>query len=275
MNSYPFSVIMSVYKNDNPEQLRTALHSIINQTLPPNEIVVVVDGAIPASLDNVLKDISQEYAHLQVHYEPVNKGLGAALNIAVSKAKYDYLARMDSDDISHPQRFEWQMRVFEEDKDVSVVGGMITEFVEEPNNIVAKRMLPLLNNDIQRLMRSRCAMNHVTVIMKKDALLKAGSYDKRFLQEDYYLWGRMILAGCTFKNVPQVVVNVRSGYEQFARRGGLTYYKDVLGLNTWFYKHGLISLPRLLLNLAVRGIVQLLLPNALRTFVYTKFIRKQ
>lgn len=275
MNSYPFSVIMSVYKNDNPEQLRTALHSIINQTLPPNEIVVVVDGAIPVSLDNVLKDISQEYAHLQVHYEPVNKGLGAALNIAVSKAKYDYLARMDSDDISLPNRFELQMNEFRIDHTLSLVGGMITEFVDTPDNIVSKRILPCSDKDIKQLMKSRCSLNHMTVIMKKEDLLKAGNYQPDFRQEDYFLWGRMILAGCTFKNVPQVVVNVRSGYEQFARRGGLTYYKDVLGLNTWFYKHGLISLPRLLLNLAVRGIVQLLLPNALRTFVYTKFIRKQ
>lgn len=275
MNSYPFSVIMSVYKNDNPEQLRTALHSIINQTLPPNEIVVVVDGAIPASLDNVLKDISQEYAHLQVHYEPVNKGLGAALNIAVSKAKYDYLARMDSDDISLPNRFELQMNEFRIDNTLSLVGGMITEFVDTPNNIVSKRILPCSDKDIKQFMKSRCSLNHMTVIMKKEDLLKAGNYQPDFRQEDYFLWARMILAGCTFKNVPQVVVNVRSGYEQFARRGGLTYYKDVLGLNTWFYKHNLISLPRLLLNLVVRGIVQLLLPNALRTFVYTKFIRKQ
>ena len=275
MNSYPFSVIMSVYKNDNPEQLRTALHSIINQTLPPNEIVVVVDGAIPASLDNVLKDISQEYTHLHVHYEPVNKGLGAALNIAVSKAKYDYLARMDSDDISLPNRFELQMNEFRIDNTLSLVGGMITEFVDTPNNIVSKRILPCSDKDIKQFMKSRCSLNHMTVIMKKEDLLKAGNYQPDFRQEDYFLWARMILAGCTFKNVPQVVVNVRSGYEQFARRGGLTYYKDVLGLNTWFYKHGLISLPRLLLNLAVRGIVQLLLPNALRTFVYTKFIRKQ
>lgn len=275
MNSYPFSVITSVYKNDNPEQLRTALHSIINQTLPPNEIVVVVDGAIPASLDNVLKDISQEYAHLQVHYEPVNKGLGAALNIAVSKAKYDYLARMDSDDISLPNRFELQMNEFRIDNTLSLVGGMITEFVDTPDNIVSKRILPCSDKDIKQLMKSRCSLNHMTVIMKKEDLLKAGNYQPDFRQEDYFLWARMILAGCTFKNVPQVVVNVRSGYEQFARRGGLTYYKDVLGLNTWFYKHNLISLPRLLLNLAVRGIVQLLLPNALRTFVYTKFIRKQ
>lgn len=255
--------------------MRTALHSIINQTLPPNEIVVVVDGAIPVSLDNVLKDISQEYAHLQVHYEPVNKGLGAALNIAVSKAKYDYLARMDSDDISLPNRFELQMNEFRIDNTLSLVGGMITEFVDTPDNIVSKRILPCSDKDIKQLMKSRCSLNHMTVIMKKEDLLKAGNYQPDFRQEDYFLWARMILAGCTFKNVPQVVVNVRSGYEQFARRGGLTYYKDVLGLNTWFYKHNLISLPRLLLNLFVRGIVQLLLPNALRTFVYTKFIRKQ
>lgn len=274
MENYKFSVIMSVYKNDNPEQLRTALHSVIHQTLPPNEIVVVVDGPIPSALDQVLKDIALEYNALNVYYQPINKGLGAALNIATSKAQYNYLARMDSDDISVPQRFEWQMKVFREQKDVSVVGGMITEFVNDPSNVVAKRILPLEDKGIKRFMRSRCGVNHVTVIMKKEALLKAGSYQNTFLQEDYYLWGRMMLANIVFCNVPQVVVNVRSGADQFSRRGGLTYYKDVLGLNKWFYKNKLISLPRLLFNCGVRGIVQLLLPNVLRTFIYTNVLRK-
>lgn len=273
MSSYDFSVIMSVYKNDKPEQLDVALESIINQTLPPNEIIVVVDGPVPDESVRVLENKKQVYSELKVFYQKENQGLGAVLRIAVANAQYDYLARMDSDDIALPNRFELQMNEFRKDSKLSLVGGMITEFVDTPNNIISKRILPCSDADIKQFMKSRCGVNHMTVIMKKEDLLKAGNYQPDFRQEDYYLWARMILAGCTFKNIPEVVVNVRSGYDQFARRGGLKYYKDVLKFNRWMYEKKLISLPRMVYNDCVRGLVQFLLPNSIRTFIYKKALR--
>ena len=273
MSSYDFSVIMSVYKNDKPEQLDVALDSIINQTLPPNEIIVVVDGPVPDESVRVLENKKQVYSELKVFYQKENQGLGAVLRIAVANAQYDYLARMDSDDIALPNRFELQMNEFRKDSKLSLVGGMITEFVDTPDNIISKRILPCSDADIKQFMKSRCGVNHMTVIMKKEDLLKAGNYQPDFRQEDYYLWARMILAGCTFKNIPEVVVNVRSGYDQFARRGGLKYYKDVLKFNRWMYEKKLISLPRMVYNDCVRGLVQFLLPNSIRTFIYKKALR--
>ncbi|WP_278484962.1 glycosyltransferase [Hoylesella nanceiensis] len=273
MSSYDFSVIMSVYKNDNPEQLDVALDSIINQTLPPNEIIVVVDGPVPDESVRVLENKKQVYPELKVFYQKENQGLGAVLRIAVANAQYDYLARMDSDDIALPNRFELQMNEFKKDNNLSLVGGMITEFADTPENIISKRILPCSDADIKQFMKSRCGLNHMTVIMKKKDLLKAGNYQPDFRQEDYYLWARMILTGCTFKNIPEVVVNVRSGYDQFARRGGLKYYKDVLKFNRWMYEKKLISLPRMIYNDCVRGLVQFLLPNSIRTFIYKKALR--
>ena len=109
MSNYDFSVIMSVYKNDNPEQLDVALDSIINQTLPPSEIVVVVDGPVPETLSKVLEDKKSVFPQLRTLYQEKNVGLGGALRIAVENAQYNYLARMDSDDISLPNRFELKM----------------------------------------------------------------------------------------------------------------------------------------------------------------------
>jgi len=117
-------------------------------------------------------------------------------------------------------------------------------------------------------------VNHVTVVMKKSELLRAGNYQQDFKQEDYYLWARMIEAGCKFRNIPDIVVNVRSGRDQFARRGGMAYYKDVLALNKWMWQHGLITLPKMIYNDIVRGTVQFLLPNSVRTWVYQRFLRK-
>lgn len=224
-NKLKFSVIMSIYKSDVPEYLRIALESLLNQTRKPDEIVIVGDGPVPALLEkeveNLRFQVSNKALPIKVTYLPQekNSGLGEAMRIAAEAAKYDYLARMDSDDICLPDRFKKQMRCFEEDSNLSIVGGMITEFEGEPENVFAKRILPLEDAEIKKMMRGRCAVNHVTVIFKKADLMKAGNYQPFWKQEDHYLWARMMLAGCTFKNIPDIVVNVRSGRDQFARRG--------------------------------------------------------
>lgn len=270
-----FSVVMSVYKNDNPIAVREALESIVNQTLPPDEIVLVADGMISEDLEAVIKNLDYIQTELTFLPQEVNRGLGAALRIAVENAKHEYVARMDSDDISLPDRFEKQMRWFEKNDELSVVGGMITEFVDTPDNITGKRVLPHDDKDIKRFMRSRNGINHVTAIFKKKDLLRVGNYQPFFGQEDYYLWMRMIKQGCVFLNIPDVVVNVRSGKTQYARRGGYTYVKSQLTLFNYMYKEGFISFSRLFYNYFIRIAVQLLMPNQLRTWIYQKFLRQQ
>jgi glycosyltransferase involved in cell wall biosynthesis len=296
MNDLKISVIMSIYKSDVPEYVRIALDSLLNQTRLPDEIVIVADGPVPAELEQVVKsltpspspkgegnkdgegDLKPETRDLKpiVTYLPQEKngGLGEAMRIAVEAAKYPYLARMDSDDICLPDRFEKQMKCFEEDPELSIVGGMITEFDGEPENIIAERILPLDDAGIKKMMRGRCAVNHVTVIFKKEDLLRSGNYQPFWKQEDHYLWARMMEHGCKFRNIPDIVVNVRSGRDQLARRGGWRFYKSVVRVFWYMYKHKLISFGYFLYICAVRGIVQLLMPNWLRTWVYMKFLRK-
>lgn len=274
MADYKFSVAMSIYKNDNPQYLKIALDSIIDQTLPPDEIVLIGDGPVPQALHDVVEKEIQRFPALRPLWQDKNRGLGGALRLAVENAKYDYIARMDSDDISLPDRFEKQMKCFRDDNTLAVVGGMITEFSGEPTNIISERILPLEDVGIKRFMRSRCGVNHVTVIFRKSELLRAGNYQPGFVQEDFFLWARMIEAGCKFQNIPDIVVNVRSGADQFARRGGIRYIKDVYRFNHWMHRHHLISLSRMLYNDAVRTSVQYLSPNWLRTFVYQHLLRK-
>lgn len=305
-----FSVIMSIYKSDQPELVRVALDSLLQQTLLPNEIVIVGDGPVPAELEQEIESFKFRVSKLRttpnpslkptpnpslkgrgeeyppetgnqkpetiVTYLPQEKngGLGEAMRIAAEAAKYDYLARMDSDDICLPDRFEKQMKCFEEDPELSLVGGMITEFDGEPENIIAKRILPLEDAEIKKMMRGRCAVNHVTVIFKKADLMKSGNYQPFWKQEDHYLWARMMEHGCKFRNIPDVVVNVRSGKDQIARRGGLRFYKSVVRVFWYMYRHGLISFGYFLYICTVRGIVQVLMPNGLRTWVYLHLLRK-
>lgn len=271
---------MSIYKSDVPVYVRTAFESMLNQTRLPDEIVVVADGPVHSALekeiDHLRLRIDTEKLPVEVTYLPQEKngGLGEAMRIAVENAKYPYLARMDSDDICLADRFEKQMRCFEEDPELSIVGGMITEFDGEPENIIAKRFLPLDDAGIKKMMRGRCAVNHVTVIFKKADLLRSGNYQPFWKQEDHYLWARMMEHGCKFRNIPDVVVNVRSGKDQIARRGGWRFYKSVVRVFWYMYKHGLISLGYFVYICTVRGIVQLLMPNWLRTWFYLHLLRK-
>ena len=275
-----FSVIMSIYKSDVPELVRMALDSLLQQTLLPNEIVIVGDGPVPADLELEVESlklrVESEKLPIEVTYLPQeqNRGLGEAMRIAVENAKYDYVARMDSDDICLPDRFEKQMKCFEEDPELSLVGGMITEFDGEPENIIAKRVLPLDDVGIKKMMRGRCAVNHVTVIFKKADLLRSGNYQPYWLQEDQYLWARMMEHGCKFRNIPDVVVNVRSGKDQIARRSGWRFYKSVVRVFWYMYRHGLISFGYFLYICTIRGVVQVLMPNRLRTWVYLHLLRK-
>lgn len=275
MNS-KFSVITSVYKNDKPEYVRLALDSmLVNQTIKPAEIVLVQDGPVPAELSSLLNEYECKYAGVMniIRLEK-NGGLGNALQLGTKTAKYDLVARMDSDDICLPNRFEKQLAYMEQHQDCDIVGGQMTEFIGEPTNIVGKRNVPLSDNDIKEYMKSRCALNHVTVMFRKSAVLKAGNYQDWFWNEDYYLWVRMWLKGCAFGNVSDTLVNVRSGADQYARRGGMKYFKSEKGIQRYMLDNHLINGVGYIVNVTKRLIVQVLLPNKIRGWVFRTFARE-
>lgn len=269
-----FSVCMSVYKNDSPLFLEQAIDSVVKQSVPPNEVVLVVDGPISDALREKIMDKQKEFEIIHPIFLPENKGLGNALKVAVENAKYDVIARMDSDDISMPGRFEKQVRFMEEHPEVDIFGGQITEFVDSSDNIVGQRIVPTSNEEIYKYMKSRCAFNHMTVMFRKQAVLAAGNYQDWFWNEDYYLWIRMMLYGCKFANLPDVLVNVRSGLDQYARRGGMKYFKSEVGIQRLMLDNKLISWSRYVYNVFVRWCIQVAMPNWLRGFVFRTLFRK-
>lgn len=199
-----FSVIVSIYKNNNPGQVRVALDSLPQQTLLPYEIVIVADGPVSSELEQVVEDfevnVESHNLPIKVNYQKYeqNEGLGEAMRKAALVAKGDYIARMDADDICLPDRFEKQMKCFEEDDNLSIVGGQISEFDGDIHHITGRRVVPAEHNEIAKFMRSRNGMNHMTVIIRKKDLLKAGNYQPFYLLEDHYLWVRMLQHGCMF-----------------------------------------------------------------------------
>ncbi|MDE7089821.1 MAG: glycosyltransferase [Prevotella sp.] len=276
MTNNSFSVLMSVYKNDNPVHFRIAVESVtINQTLPPNEVVIVVDGPVPDELTSTIKTLENEIPYIKVHWLSHNGGLGNALRIGVEIASNEIIVRMDSDDVSTPDRFEKQIRYMTEHPECDVLGGQITEFVDDETNIVGKRLVPCSHKEIFMWLKGRCPFNHVSVTMLRSRVLEIGNYMDWHFNEDYYLWIRMAEAGFKFANLPDTLVNVRVGKDMYARRGGWKYFKSEKGLQDYMLRKSMISVPRYLYNVAGRFAIQVAMPNNVRGFVFQKLFRKK
>lgn len=269
-----FSVCMSVYRNDKPEDFLTAVRSIYNQTVPPSEIILVVDGPIPNTVDGAIATLLGEIPVMKVIRLEKNSGHAIARQTGLDAAANNLCAVMDSDDISVPERFEKQLKVFEAQPDVTVVGGVIKEFIGTTENLVGTRIVPESDADIKDYLKSRCPMNLVTVMLKKDDVIKVGGYQDWYCEEDYYLWIRLTMAGYKFYNIQENLVNVRVGKEMYQRRGGLKYFKSEARLQKLMWKKGIISLPKYCYNVLLRLILQVLLPNKIRGWVFRKFARK-
>lgn len=273
----PFSIITSVYKNDKPDYVRVALDSmLVEQSVKPTEIVLVRDGLVPVTLEAVLNEYETRYPDVfNIIRLEQNGGLGNALKLGVENAKYDIIARMDSDDICLSNRFELQLKYMELHPNVDIIGGQMTEFIDTPDNIIGKRVVPCTNDEIYNFMKNRCALNHVTVMFRKETVLKAGNYQDWFWNEDYYLWVRMMMNKCVFANLSDVLVNVRSGADQYARRGGRRYYESEKGIKKLQLENRMISKKEYIYYVAQRYILQILMPNWLRGWFFRTLARKK
>lgn len=269
-----FSVCMSVYKNDNPTDFMSAIDSILNQTILPDEIILVEDGVVSSELEILIKKLESELEILNVIRLPKNLGHAKARQKAMKAASNDLIAIMDSDDVSIDNRFELQLRAFEKHQDVSAIGGQIIEFVGHFDNIVGERSVPENDSDIKIFLKSRCPMNLVTIMYRKSDVEKVGGFMDWYCEEDYYLWVRMALAGYKFANLPETLVKVRVGKEMYQRRGGWRYFRSEAKLQRYLLSHKVISLPRFCYNVFGRFVIQVAMPNKLRGFVFQKLFRK-
>ena len=267
------SVLMSVYKNDIAENVRTAVESVYNQTLKPKQIVMVVDGPVPEDITKVLEELKKEIDIFEVYAYEKNSGLGTALKRGTEFCKYEYIARMDSDDISLSDRFEKQMKKFEEDPELSLVGSNSQEFIDTLDNLANVKALPEKHEDIVEFMKGRCPFVHPTVIMKKDMLLKAGGYEHWHYAEDYYMWVRMYLAGAKFYNIQENLINFRININTYKRRGGLKYYKSIRGLLKFIYKNKMIGFMKYTKEKIKRFVGHVLVPSWMKNALYMKFMR--
>lgn len=272
----PFSVLMSVYRNDNPDYFRLAVESIYDrQTRKPQEIVIVVDGPLSQKLNHQLVQLCERIPEIRTVFLQENQGLGKALRIGMERVHNEFVARMDSDDIALPDRFEKEIGFLEANPECAMVGGQISEFIDSPDNIVGKREVPCSNDEIYAWMRKRCPFNHMTVAFRRSKVLEAGNYIHWHYNEDYYLWIRMAEKSYQLANLPEILVNVRVGKDMYGRRGGWKYFQSEKGLQDYMRRRGFINLPTYLFNVAVRFGVQVAMPNSVRGFIFRTLFRKK
>lgn len=273
MSGMTYTCLMSVYDKEDPLYLKTSLESLFDQTVPPEEILIVKDGHLPDSLENVLQEYCARYPNIFtiVGYES-NQGLWYALKYGVVRCRNQLIMRMDVDDWSSPLRAEKELAVFESDPSIDCVGTLVVEFQGDLSNEKSYVELPETNDEIEQFGKRRCPFRHPTLMFKKSAVLEAGNYQEMPFFEDYDLYFRMKKSGSNFFNIQEKLVYVRVGEEFFYRRGSFSYMKHMLHFKTNCLSKGYFNLLDFVVTAAPHIVVSLM-PNKLRTFVYSKFLR--
>lgn len=274
MNKY--SVLMSVYKNDNPDYLKIALESIYDdQTRKPDEVIVVFDGPLNDSLYKVLDEFQKGRENIIKYYpQEVNRGLGQALRIGSSKCTGDYILRMDSDDISVPTRFEKQIAFAEAHPEFDGMGCNIAEFNDNPyKERMRVRECPVNHEAIVEMAKKRNPMNHVTACIKRSALEKCGGYQTLLLLEDYLLWLNMIISGAKLANIDECLVYVRVGNGFDSKRGAKERIKGWRRLQEIMIEHQMISRFEAMLNMVYINVF-VRTPAGIKKRLYSLLLRK-
>lgn len=264
-----YSVLMSLYRMEKPEYLKLAIDSMINQTVRPDEIVLVEDGPLTDELYAVL----DEYPMLHRIKNETNLGLGLALNVGLKECKNELVARMDTDDCSKSDRCEKQLARFYEKPYLAIVGSHIDEFVGDPSNVISQRIVPTTSEEIYNFAKKRSAFNHPAVMYSKTAVLDNNGYADLKRNQDVDLFGRMQFAGYKAENIDESLLWFRSSDELAKRRKSWQNTWSYIATIRKFWKMGYSSFA----DYAMVGIAQTgmyLMPVKVQNFVYKKFLRK-
>lgn len=261
-----FTVLQSVYKKDNPGYLSESLQSIAGNTLLPTSIVLVKDGALTGELESVISEWQKKLPLKVVGYEK-NAGLAHALNHGLQFVETELVARMDSDDIAYSNRFDKQISYMEENPDIVLSSGYISEFNSTKMIPSSIRRVPLLHEEITSYLKKRNAFNHMAVCFRKSAVIAAGGYQEVPYFEDYDLWIRIVQKGYKVANIPELLVNARIGNDMIGRRHGFAYSKFEISFLKRQLNSGFIS-KKEYIRLVIMRVPVRLMPKKVLKIVY-------
>lgn len=267
-----YTVIMSVYSKVKPSDLKISIESILKQSYPPSEFILVKDGKLTVEQEKVLNSLTDSNIFKIIEFKE-NMGAGVAYNKGIEECTNSWASIMDSDDFADSSKFEKQMRYLYNHKDVDVIGSNAAEFVNDINNVISNRIMPETNEEIIKFAHGRCPIIQPTAIFRVESVRKVGSYQHSPLTEDYDLYIRMILNNCKFYTYQEILYYVRTSKDFFKRRGGIKYLKPILSFKYKYYKNGFFTTKQFIKTFASSLIVSLM-PNFLRSYIYIKFLRK-
>ena len=267
-----YSVLLTVYKSDNPEYFKLSLESMINQTKPSNDIVVVKDGPVTEQIENVIGELQKEHQEIHPLQLENNMGLGLALNEGLKFCQNELVARMDADDISMPTRCEKQLELFETNPELDIVGCPVKEFVGTPDNIVGKRNVPLDNEAIHKYNRRRDPFNHPTVMYRKSKVMRYGPYANYRKNQDTDLWIKLLSNGCKAANHPEYLLMFRFDEGTYKKRKSWINTKLLIEIRKNAWKNGCCSFVDFIF-VACSQFGIFILPEGFQKFVYAKLLR--
>jgi len=265
---------MPIYIKENPAYFIQSLDSILrNQTVLPTELVLVEDGPLTDELNQIVAQYQQEFpTQLRVFKLQKNMGVGFAMNYGLGNCNYEWVFRMDTDDIAVNTRFEEQIKLIKTEK-YDLIGSSINEFNDVVGDLNQVRLMPEKHADIVKLMKYRCPFNHMTVAFKKSIAIKAkGYWDKRNF-EDYNLWYEMYKAGARLYNSQESLVYARIGNNMVSRRSGTAYHKYEKEFISKMYQDKFLNFFEYKSILSVKKILRAL-PVSVLEKIYKAFLRK-
>lgn len=269
-----YSVLMSVYAGADQEHFDRAIESMLSQTAPTNNFVIVCDGPLTPALDAVLDSYAERYPSVIVPVRlPQNVGVGKAANEGLAHCKNDLVAKMDADDVSVSNRAELQLAMFKNDPDLAVCGGFIEEFGDDPDLPHSVRAVPTENEDIRRFAKRRQPFNNMTVMYRRSAVLDVGGYRDYRRSEDYDLYIRLLHAGYKAANLKDVLVKARVDTSAYSRRASFGTLQGCVRSRWRSYRIGYSSLVDVCICV-VGEFVIIVSPPKLQQYIYRKFLRK-
>ena len=270
-----YSVLTTLYKNDDPTFLTQSIESMLGQSVPTNDYVIVADGPLTAELDSILNTYAEKYSFFHIVRLRENGGLGVALRHGVEECKNELIARLDSDDISLANRCELQLKEFEEDPELAIVGSDMYEFDETPSRIKDIKRMPATAEQIYRYGRRRNPFNHSSVMYRKSVIQAVGNYSKRRRSQDIELWAKVIYAGYRCKNIGKPLIYFRTdGMNRIMRKKKWSNVKSDLSVYKANYRMGYSSILDYL-YICIYQIAFYLMPDKMANYLYMKLFRKK
>ena len=267
------SVLMSVYIKEKPEYFKAAMDSVLAQTYPASEIMLIEDGPLTEELYEAIRFYAERYPKVNKTFAfEQNQQLGRALAKGVELCRNELVARMDTDDIAMPDRIEKQVAYMEAHPEVHVLGGAIREFNDEGTTDRVK-LMPKTQEEILAYVKNRNPLNHMTVMFRKSAILEVGNYQHFPYLEDYSLWSRMLSKNYQIRNIDDILVKARTSMALVGRRSGWAYFKDFAKLRKLQHKLGLTSVLEYMISMAGTFVV-IMQPKFVKELAYKKILRK-